>query len=606
MPSPWFTGFDDNGNPVSAGKLFIYTAGTTTKATTYSDVGLTTPNANPLILDAGGRGTVFLVPGASYKFVLSPSTDTDPPTNAIKTQDNILAVPSSAANMDVLGTAGEALTAGQAVYLSDGSGSKTAGQWYLADADFTYASSFCEVGMVPASISALAIGTIRLGGSVTGLTGLVVGTTYYVSATAGALTSTAPTNARAMGVADSTSSVVLNNPAHANAIERLVRINAATPYSWTLPAADAAGAFTSDGAGTIRLVQQSNDVVDGRLTLTTAVPVTTADVSAAVTAYYTPYKGNRIALCNAQAWNTRTFSEITISLVGLTASKPYDIFAFDSSGTVAIETLVWTNTTTRATALALQDGVLSKAGTAVNISAVSVANPTVITTSAAHGLTTGDLVNIAATNTTPSTVGSFNVTVLTTTTFTIPVNVTVVTLGTGTVTPALTRRYIGTIYINASGGQSDDTLAKRYIFNYYNRAQRPLRREDTTASWTYNSGTLHQANAATANQVEVMVGVAEDAITLGIYANASGTIGDYPIVNIGLDSTTVPITAGVVTAPRLVGATEAITQTQFTGFPTLGYHFFAWLESRNGGNAMTFYGQNSVASQSGMLGMWNC
>lgn len=216
--APWFTGLDNNGNPVAAGLLFTYTAGTTTKQATYSDVGLTTPNANPIILDAGGRATIFLSPGSSYKFVLSPSTDTDPPTNPIRTQDNVGAIPSSSANLDISGAAGEAIAAGQVAYLSDGSGGKTAGLWYLADADFTYASTLPEIGMAVAAIASLATGTIRLGGQVTGLTGLTTGTTYYISATAGALTATAPANPRFLGVADSTSSLILTpNPPKAPA-----------------------------------------------------------------------------------------------------------------------------------------------------------------------------------------------------------------------------------------------------------------------------------------------------------------------------------------------------------------------------------------------------
>lgn len=69
-----------------------------------------------------------------------------------------------------------------------------------------------------------------------------------------------------------------------------------------------------------------------------------------------------------------------------------------------------------------------------NISAVSIANPTVITTSAPHGLTSGATIKIAGTNTTASTVGSFVVTVTDATHFTIPVNVSGVTTGTGTYT----------------------------------------------------------------------------------------------------------------------------------------------------------------------------
>ncbi len=63
--------------------------------------------------------------------------------------------------------------------------------------------------------------------------------------------------------------------------------------------------------------------------------------------------------------------------------------------------------------------------TGLTISGNTVANPTVVTTTAAHGLATGDSVNIATSNSTPSINGDYTVTVLTSTTFTIPVNVTV-------------------------------------------------------------------------------------------------------------------------------------------------------------------------------------
>lgn len=66
------------------------------------------------------------------------------------------------------------------------------------------------------------------------------------------------------------------------------------------------------------------------------------------------------------------------------------------------------------------------------VTAISVANPTHITTGAPHGLTSGQTVTIAGTNTSATTVGSFVVTVLDTTHFTIPVNVASVTGGTGT------------------------------------------------------------------------------------------------------------------------------------------------------------------------------
>ena len=69
-----------------------------------------------------------------------------------------------------------------------------------------------------------------------------------------------------------------------------------------------------------------------------------------------------------------------------------------------------------------------------SITAVSVANPTVITTKAPNGLVSGMSVTIKSTSTTPTTVGTFTVTVIDSTHFSIPVNVTAVTTGTGTFT----------------------------------------------------------------------------------------------------------------------------------------------------------------------------
>lgn len=104
-------------------------------------------------------------------------------------------------------------------------------------------------------------------------------------------------------------------------------------------------------------------VSEFRLTLTSGVPVTTTDVTAATTLYVTPYKGNEMALYNGSAWRLLSSSELTIPLSGLTSGKPYDIFAHIVSNAIAIDTpLVWTNDSTRATALIKQDGVYVKSG----------------------------------------------------------------------------------------------------------------------------------------------------------------------------------------------------------------------------------------------------
>ena len=212
MPAPKFIGLDNNANPVSGGKLYTYVAGTTTPQATYSDVDLTVANTNPVELDAAGRATVFLS-GASYKFVLADANDV-----AIWTQDNVQAVAPFSTNLDVLGTAGEAILAGQACYLSDGSGGKTAGKWYLADADNAYASSLPQIAMAPDAVAQDASGTFRLQGAATKANtqaAFVVGSTYYVAggASKGLLSLTPGTNQRIMGQADSTTTIVISpNP----------------------------------------------------------------------------------------------------------------------------------------------------------------------------------------------------------------------------------------------------------------------------------------------------------------------------------------------------------------------------------------------------------
>lgn len=92
---------DSNGNPLSGAKLFTYTAGSTTKSTVYQ-TNAGTAHANPMTLDANGRppAAIWLEGGRSYKFVLAPSTDTDPPASAIYTWDNVSGVNDTATSVD--------------------------------------------------------------------------------------------------------------------------------------------------------------------------------------------------------------------------------------------------------------------------------------------------------------------------------------------------------------------------------------------------------------------------------------------------------------------------------------------------------------------------
>jgi hypothetical protein len=89
--------FDNNGNPLSGGKLFTYSAGTTTPAATFTSSLGTTAQPNPIVLDSAGRvpgsGEIWLTDGVIYKFVLQTSTNV-----LIATYDNITGINSNFVN----------------------------------------------------------------------------------------------------------------------------------------------------------------------------------------------------------------------------------------------------------------------------------------------------------------------------------------------------------------------------------------------------------------------------------------------------------------------------------------------------------------------------
>jgi hypothetical protein len=116
-PSPigGFAGqfFDNNGQPLSGGKIYTYAAGTTTPQATYTSALGGTPHANPIVLDSAGRvpgGEIWLTDSLIYKFVIETST-----AILIGTYDNITGVNSNFVNYTVQEEVITA-TAGQTVF----------------------------------------------------------------------------------------------------------------------------------------------------------------------------------------------------------------------------------------------------------------------------------------------------------------------------------------------------------------------------------------------------------------------------------------------------------------------------------------------------------
>ena len=82
LTEPKIQFFDNNGNPLAGGKVYTYTAGTTTPKASYTDSTAGTPNSNPVVLDSSGRADIWI--NGTYKIVVQDSLG-----NTISTTDNI-------------------------------------------------------------------------------------------------------------------------------------------------------------------------------------------------------------------------------------------------------------------------------------------------------------------------------------------------------------------------------------------------------------------------------------------------------------------------------------------------------------------------------------
>lgn len=332
----------------------------------------------------------------------------------------------------------------------------------------------------------------------------------------------------ALGTAGGTLTGDLNFAAGINAVFEGTADDA---YEATLTGGDPTADRTIKLPDASGILACAHAIQDFRLTLTTALPVTTADVTAASTLYATPKTGNQIALYTGTEWVIRSSAEFSLALSGLTSGKPYDVFCYDNAGVPTLEFLVWTNDSTRATALAKQDGVLIKSG-------------------------------------------------------------------------AATRRYLGTFYTTGTT-TTEDSAANRYLWNYYHRADRPMLRNETTATWTYTTNTWRQANNAAANQLNFIVGVAEESVfakAVGAARNSAAQQVAY--VGIGLDATNANSAMLMPAASIFSSATHFVAlNAEYLGMPAAGRHYLAWLEiDVTATNTTTWVGTQD-SSKSGIQGV---
>ena len=100
---------------------------------------------------------------------------------------------------------------------------------------------------------------------------------------------------------------------------------------------------------------------EGRLTLTSGVPVQVINMSAATTLYYTPFHGNKIPIYDGTNMAMTEFNEMSCLLSDITKNpsdthvgKLYDWFVWNDAGTLRLgHGPEWTNVSTRSAGTAL-------------------------------------------------------------------------------------------------------------------------------------------------------------------------------------------------------------------------------------------------------------
>ena len=170
-------------------------------------------------------------------------------------------------------------------------------------------------------------------------------------------------------------------------------------------------------------------------------------------------------------------------------------------------------------------------------------------------------------------------------------------------TGATTRRYLGSFRTTGVSGETEDSIAKRYVWNYYHRTERPMRVVEATNTWTYTTATFRQANAAAANQLDYVQGVSEDPVTAEVIAIGENSSVTNIVAGIGVDSTST--NSAQIFAPGLVYVvnTRQIVSAKYRGFPGVGRHYLAWLEYSAATGTTTWTGDaGGVLVQAGIHG----
>lgn len=294
----------------------------------------------------------------------------------------------------------------------------------------------------------------------------------------------------------------------------------------------------------------------GRLTLSTGVPVPIANVASATSIYYAPYCGNLVPIYDGTGFKWTVFTELTNTTTdntknpaAVTTNSNYDLFVWNDAGTIRLgRGPAWTSDTGRGTG----------AGT-TELERVS-----------------GLLVNkIAISNGPAAQRGTY----------------------VGTV------RSDGSSQINWHVGAiaANGTAATLNVWNAYNRVMVGGLIGDTTDSWNYSTATARPSNNSTTMRVSFVQGLQEDYFE-GEFANqyTNGSQQTLAYAGIGYDSTTAFSGRFSGNANPVGVGSGLFTCVGSHRVQALGFHYMQALELPNATGTTTWYGDAGGSSQNGL------
>lgn len=296
--------------PANGAQLFFYTNLTSTKTTVYKDPAGATPWSNPIVLDSGGNlpngATIWIPTGVTLTVVYAPSNDTDPPTSPYRTFDYITGINDVAAQTGLEWISGPTPT-------------------FVSATSFTMAGDQTSTFQVGRRVR-----TTNTGGIVySRITSVVFGalTTVTVANDSGTLDS--GLSAASYGLLEATNPsiplVADNQPLRASSSNR------ANILSLTLSALTTSRTWTAQDKNIVVA-----DILDNhgqcQLNFVNATSISLV-----------PYNGNKLVVSSTPY--AVPAAGVTLTNSGLVSSTTYYIYAYATSGALALEASISTHAT---------------------------------------------------------------------------------------------------------------------------------------------------------------------------------------------------------------------------------------------------------------------